>query len=232
MHFLFCFVVVVLLGFFVFLFLIGVFHSLRSLRIYLILFCQFGHVSMSLICLSVLLQGAITVELYSMPCASPGCNQLLTYKRAAKKEGIFFLTSSTCVGEEIAWDFVNLVTKSHISFTAFCKEMTRRYKTTARNSRAFLSTKTFIDYFFAWMSAFKIDYTSEVDPFCKHNPPMLACDGTHVGLASKFQSAPHPVIMVDDPGAHAWPSHRRWVISVVLAYRSPVLHRICMVDTG
>ena len=175
-----------------------------------ILFCNLGMSLIYFVFFSFLsLQGAITVQPYSRYCMSPGCNQLLTYKRAAKKEGIFFLTASTCVGDEIAWDFVNLVTKSHISFTAFCKEMTRRYKTTARNSRAFISPKTFIDYFFAWMSAFKIDYTLEVDPFCKHNPPMLACDGTHVGLAAKFQQAPHPVIMVDDPGKHTWPSHRR-----------------------
>ena len=40
-----------------------------------------------------------------------------------------------------------------------------------------MSVKTFIGWFFGWLSAFKIDFCKEIDPFCGHNPKMLACDG-------------------------------------------------------
>ena len=33
-----------------------------------------------------------------------------------RKQGIFFLSSVTAVGDEVGWDFVSLVMKSKISF--------------------------------------------------------------------------------------------------------------------
>ena len=77
---------------------------------------------------------------------------------------MFFYTSTTCAGDEIGWDFIHAVKTSKISFTGFCNEMTRVYKTTHTNGDPFMSVKTFIGCFFGWLSAFKIDFRKEIDP--------------------------------------------------------------------
>ena len=96
---------------------------------------------------------------------------------------MFFYTNTTCAGDEIGWDFINAVKTSKISFTGFCNQMTRVYKTTYSDAQAFMSVKTFIGWFFGWLSAFKIDFRKQIDPFCGHNPKILACDGTHIGVS-------------------------------------------------
>ena len=89
----------------------------------------------------------------------------------------------TCAGDEIGWDFVSLVKSSKLSFTAFCDEMTRKYKTTNILSAPFMSVKTFVCWLFSWMACMKIDFSKEVDPWCKYQPKLLPGDGTHVGVA-------------------------------------------------
>ena len=86
-------------------------------------------------------------------------------------------------GDEIRWDFIHAVKTSKISFTGFCNEMTQVYKTTHTNGDPFMSVKTFIGWFFGWLSALKIEFLKEIDPYCGHNPKMLACDGTHIGVS-------------------------------------------------
>ena len=44
--------------------------------------------------------------------------------------------------------------------------MTRVYKITYSDSQPFMSVKTFIGWFFGWLSAFKIDFRKEIDPYC------------------------------------------------------------------
>ena len=41
---------------------------------------------------------------------------------------------------------------------------------------------TFINWFSAWLASMKIDFRQHINPQCGHNPPMLACDGTHIGV--------------------------------------------------
>ena len=60
-----------------------------------------------------------------------------------------------------------------------------------------MSVKTFIGWFFGWLSAFKIDFRKEIDPYCGHNPKMLACDGTHIGVLLRHLRLDNPVTKTD-----------------------------------
>ena len=111
--------------------------------------------------------------------------------------GMFFYTNTTYVGDEIGWDFINAVKTSKISFTGFCNQMTHVYKTTYSDAQAFMSVKTFIGCFFGWLSAFKIDFRKQIDPFCRHNPKILVCDGTHIGVSLRHLRLDHPVTKCD-----------------------------------
>ena len=102
---------------------------------------------------------------------------------SAEEKCIFMLTKSTLIGDEIAWDFIQMVIHNKCSFTAFCNEMTRRYQTNNMMAGPFMSPKTFIRSFFGWMSAHRIDFQKEVDPWCMYSPKILACDGTHIGVS-------------------------------------------------
>ena len=86
----------------------------------------------------------------------------------------FFLSKTTCAGDEIDWDFISMVKTTGTSFTAFCNEQTRRYKTTNVFSSPFMNIKTFFNWIFAWMASMDIDFTQEVDPWCKYHPKILA----------------------------------------------------------
>ena len=41
------------------------------------------------------------------------------------------------------------------------------------------------DGFFRWLAAFQIDFRKHFDPWCEYSPEVLACDGTHIGVAVK-----------------------------------------------
>ena len=71
--------------------------------------------------------------------------------------------------------------------------MTHRYQTNEIGAQPFLSGNTFIAYIFGWLSAFKINFRKEIDPICKHDPSVLVCDGTHIGVSIKNMNLQHPV---------------------------------------
>ena len=56
-----------------------------------------------------------------------------------------------------------------------------------------MAVKTFIGWFFGWLSAFKIDFQKEIDPFCGYNPRVLACDGKHIGVSLRHLKLEKPV---------------------------------------
>ena len=151
--------------------------------------------------------GPIKVTVLSRKCLKGTCT-LLANKEIAE-EGVFFYTTATAAGDEVGWDFVSRVLTSKISFTGYCKEMTRFYRTNNIHSAEFMSPNTFISWFFSWMSAFKIDFRKEVDPWCLYNPKMLACDGTHIGVSVRYQKIANPVTKVDLPGESVTPMHKR-----------------------
>ena len=139
--------------------------------------------------------GVAHIKYFGLKCPRNTCDK--KFVDASGTWGMFFYASTTCTGDEIGWDFIHAVKTSKISFTGFCNEMTRVYKTTHTNGDPFMSVKTFIGWFFGWLSAFKIDFCKEIDPYCGHNPKMLACDGTHIGVYLRHLWLENPVTKAD-----------------------------------
>ena len=139
--------------------------------------------------------GVAHIKYFGLKCPRNTCEK--KFVDASGTWGMFFYTSTTCAGDEIGWDFIHAVKTSKISFTGFCNEMTRVYKTTHTNGDPFMSVKTFIGWFFGWLSAFKIDFRKEIDPYCGHNPKILACDGTHIGVSLRHLRLENPVTKAD-----------------------------------
>ena len=126
-----------------------------------------------------------------------------------KTNPFFFLSKMTCAGDQIGWDFISMVKTTRTSFTAFCNEMTRRYRTTNLFSAPFMSVKTFVNWVFAWMAQMEIDFRKGVDPWCKYKPETLACDGTHIGVSVRHLRLEHPVTAADDTMEQITPMHKR-----------------------
>ena len=150
--------------------------------------------------------GCVTLKYYSMKCSNNTCE--INYSDLAKEEGLFFYTKMTCAGDEIGWDFIRSVKSSKISFTGFCTQMTNYYKTTHTNPQPFMAVKTFIGWFFGWLSAFKIDFRKEIDPFCGYNPRVLVCDGTHIGVSLRHLKLEKPVTKPDKQDIIPWNHHK------------------------
>ena len=123
----------------------------------------------------------IPCKYYKLLCKERNCG--LTFHPLAEKTCIFFSTGMTCAGDEIGWDFVNSVLKFKISFSGYCTEMTRKYITSMDNAPSFMSPNTFINWFFAQLASMKINFRKHIDPQCGHDPKILACDGTHIGVS-------------------------------------------------
>jgi hypothetical protein len=126
-----------------------------------------------------------------------------------ERHGIYLLSSDTAVGEELAWDFLAAVRAGRQSFTAYCKEVTRRYVTTHHESTSFISRVSFVKWFFCWLANMKIDFRKEVDPWCGHDPDVLACDGTHIGVSMRHMNV-DPAITESDRRDVVEPKHKRY----------------------
>lgn len=127
--------------------------------------------------------GPIHVNYFNLVCQQGLCE--IPFTSSAEKNCMFMLTKKTAMGDEIAWDFYSMVKNTKCSFTAFCNDMTRRYQTNNIFAGPFMSPNTFIQVFFGWMAAHKIDFRKDpwIDPWCKYQPKLLACDGTHIGVS-------------------------------------------------
>ena len=108
-------------------------------------------------------------------------------------DSVFFLSPNLGMGEELFWDFHGLYNYGRLSFSKFCTHMTAVYKSTNPNSAPFVSNHTFLDLFFSWIVRMGIDFRLEVDPWCGHDPEVLACDGTHIGVSVKLQRLTDPI---------------------------------------
>ena len=121
-------------------------------------------------------------------------------------EAIHFYTKDTGAGDEIGWDFVDHVMRSKISFGAYCNIMNDRYRRMNSNSASFMSNKTFIAWWFSWITKFKIDFRKPCK-FCMYQPKYLAADGTKIGIYTKSATVlPIETPTVDTP---IDPCHRR-----------------------
>lgn len=139
--------------------------------------------------------GAIPCHAYNLKCEGGTCE--INFGEVAAEQGIFFYSNFTCAGDEVGWDFVSLVMKTKTSFTAYCTDMSRKYSTNRVNAPSFMSPNTFVNWFFSWLSAMKIDFRKEIDPWCGHDPKILACDGTHIGVSIKHMALDKAVILPD-----------------------------------
>ncbi len=54
-----------------------------------------------------------------------------------------------------------------------------------------------------------IDYRQEIDPWCKHDPSFLACDGTHVGVSLKHQHMNEPITKPEMLDQKPKPLHKK-----------------------
>ena len=112
---------------------------------------------------------------------------------------MFFLTPTLGMGEELFWDYHSLFNYGQLSFSRFCTYMTGLYKTTNPNSAPFVSVHTFLELFFSWVVRMGIDFRLEIDPWCGHDPEVLACDGTHIGVSLKLQKLTDPITKPELP---------------------------------
>ena len=165
--------------------------------------------------------GPLELRYYDHICRNGRCQ--IGFEEAAQEKGIFFWSSQTAAGDEIGWDFINQVMKTKISFTAFCDEMTRKYQTNNILAAPFMGRKTFIKWFFAWLAAFKLDFRQEIDRWCKYNPKILACDGTHIGVSIRHMHLGQPVTAVDDHDRTLPSKHKRFD-RVLLPKKEPRKH--------
>ena len=86
--------------------------------------------------------------------------------------------------------------------------MTNLYKTIHSDPQPFMAVKTFIEWFFVWLSAFKIHFQKEVDPFCEYIPRVLVCDGTHIGVSLRHLKLEKPVTKPDKDNIISWVHHK------------------------
>ena len=100
--------------------------------------------------------GPLQVKYYDTICQMGTCK--IPYTQAAEEKGIFLKSTHTGAGDEIGWDFIELVCKTESSFSAYCNELTCRYQTTNIHSEPFMSGNTYISWFCSWIAAFKIDF--------------------------------------------------------------------------
>ena len=144
-------------------------------------------------------------NVFLLKCLRNNC----TLEYSGEEHSIHFLSTMTCAGDEIGWNFVSLVKSSTLSFTAFCDEITRKCKTNNILSPAFLSVKTFVCRLFSWMACMKIDFSKEVDLWCKYQPKVLAGDGTHVGVALQHFNLQHSVTTANIPESKVKPLQQK-----------------------
>ena len=165
--------------------------------------------------------GPVELELYNLTCDVQECE--VSFLQKAERRGISFYSNKTCAGDEIGWDFICLVKKSKMPFTGFCTEMSRHYQTNAMNSMKFMSSSTFVKWFFAWISTFQIDFRKKIDPWCEHSPRILACDGTHIGVATRKMNLAQPVTSADDIDCTSITKHK-WYDRVFVTDTNARLH--------
>ena len=120
-------------------------------------------------------------RVYAWRCKSRRC----TFQYTGETDAIYFKSSSIAVCDEIMHDFEYRFLDCNIryNFSAYVDEMNFSYQSQGATCNTFMSKSSFVDTFFCWLSAKGIDFRNHIDPFCGHNPDMLACDGTHIGPA-------------------------------------------------
>ncbi|XP_064641617.1 uncharacterized protein LOC135496291 [Lineus longissimus] len=103
----------------------------------------------------------VACKVYKRKCLA-SCAADVQY--SGQKDSIFFWSRQVAAADEVGWDFVNLIMSSKMSFSNFCLEKSRYYRTMNPISAPFMNKGTFISWFFAWCSKMDIDFRAHVDP--------------------------------------------------------------------
>lgn len=121
-------------------------------------------------------------------------------------ENIHFFTRETGTGDEVGYEFIDLVLKCTTSFSSYCDFKSTQYQRINEKSASFMSNNTFICWWFSWISKFNIDFRIPCK-ICKFNPKMLAADGTKIGINVSHSS----VVPIETPTVQTAidPCHRR-----------------------
>ena len=83
------------------------------------------------------------INVYMLSCVTGSC----TLKWNGTNDHIYRISEAACVGEEICWDFVDMVSSMNCNFSAFCFLMNSSYNR-HNSARKFMSVKAFIRVFF------------------------------------------------------------------------------------
>ena len=150
--------------------------------------------------------GPLQVKYYDTIYQTGRCK--IPYTQAAEEKGIFMKTTYTGTGDEIGRDFIEFVCKTKSSFSAYCNELTHRYQTTFIQVHSCLGTHLFL-LLFSWIATSKIDFRKEVDPCCEYKLPLLACDGTHIGVSVRNVKLDKPVTKPDIKNGALKPIHKK-----------------------
>nr|XP_047139151.1 uncharacterized protein LOC124815053 [Hydra vulgaris] len=95
----------------------------------------------------------IECDVFLRKCLSNTC---ISYWDGCE-DSVFCLSKSTCAGYELGWEFVDFVL-SKGTFSGFVNLYSNKYKRRSTSYLPFMSTQTFIDWFFAWASHMHIDF--------------------------------------------------------------------------
>ena len=79
------------------------------------------------------------------------------------------------------WEFVDTVMATKQTFRGFVTCYINRYRRSNPDAPSFMSTQTFIDWFFAWASHMNIEFREKCH-WCGDQSPLVACDGTKIGI--------------------------------------------------
>lgn len=151
-----------------------------------------------------LTNGPARFEVLGRNCLAANAECQVQY--GGSSDSLHFLSKETAAGDEIGWDFVDHALNTHVTFSAYCKIMSKKYRRNFLNSAKFMSPQTFIAWWFSWSSKFKTDFRKPCS-ICKYNPKFLACDGTKIGIS--FKNADTDPIEKPTSTEKIDPCHRR-----------------------
>ena len=119
----------------------------------------------------------VQATVYQRRCLAKRCIRIWN----GENECIFRLSNVTCAGWEMGYNFVVGVNKAHMTFSGFVAMVNQCYKR-ASPAECFMCVPTFINWWFAWASAMKVDFRQG----CSHCGPScvtLVGDGTKIGTS-------------------------------------------------
>ena len=135
----------------------------------------------------------VPINVYMLRCINNTC----IVRWNGDREFIYRISDAVCVGEDICWDFIDMVSSMKCNFSAFCFLMDSSYR--RHNSpKKFMSVKTFIKVFFSWASNQQIDFREGCN-WCGHSPKILACDATKIGICASAASVEPVEKTKDEP---------------------------------